>query len=313
MADILNKLRLGREHGGTVFNDAVLLACRYSGGRDVLLASPTIGSDHVRLLVMRPRPVHPRRLQPAQQRSSIPSSNGSNAIPIDNGTQIQEVVVTAQKRAQNINNVGMSITAISGSALVQQGVSSTADLAKVVPGLTFEPSPFNTPVYTLRGVGYYDSAVSASPTVAVYTDEVPLPFSAMTKAAGLDLERVEVLKGPQGTLYGENTTGGAINYIAAKPTKTYEAGFDAGYGRFNTADVQGYLSGPVDRHLDRTPVRPHRAGWPLAGELHPRRPARRAEPVGRPAAPGLAPARQAEHRGRPERLARQGRHPGSAA
>lgn len=162
---------------------------------------------------------------------------------------LSEITVTANKRTQSINDVALSITAVSGTELVDRGIASTADLAQVVPGLTAEPSPFNTPVYTLRGVGFYDSTLSASPTVAVYTDEVPLPFSAMTKAAALDLERVEVLKGPQGTLFGENTTGGAINFIAAKPTDQFAAGFDGSYGRFNSADFQGYVSGPLSGDL----------------------------------------------------------------
>jgi outer membrane receptor protein involved in Fe transport len=119
------------------------------------------------------------------------------------------------------------------------------------------------PVYTLRGVGFYESSLSAAPTVAVYTDEVPLPFSAMTKAAALDVERVEVLKGPQGTLFGNNTTGGAINYVANKPTDTFEAGLVASYGRFNTVDLQGFVSGPLaDTVNARLAVRTvHSSDW----------------------------------------------------
>jgi len=87
--------------------------------------------------------------------------------------------------------------------------------------------------------------LAATPTVTVYVDEVPLPFSHMTQFAGLDVERVEVLKGPQGTLYGENADGGAINFIAAKPSSTLQAGVDASYGRFNDVDLQGFVSGPL--------------------------------------------------------------------
>src|SRR5690606_21149030 len=79
----------------------------------------------------------------------------------------------------------------------------------------------------------------------VYVDQVPLPFSLMTQGAPLDLERVEVLKGPQGTLFGTNNTGGAINYIAAKPTHELAAGGSATYERFNKATVKGYVSGPI--------------------------------------------------------------------
>lgn len=131
-----------------------------------------------------------------------------------------EIIVTANKREQSINDVGLSITAASGEALVSRGINSPTDLGKIVPGLTVQPSPFNTPVYTLRGVGFYETTLSASPTVAVYTDEVALPFSATTRGAAFDIQRVEVLKGPQGTLFGQNTTGGAINYIVRVETQS---------------------------------------------------------------------------------------------
>ena len=173
------------------------------------------------------------------------AAQDTSAAGTENPAAVSGIVVTANKRAQSINDVPLTITAAKGETLIARGISSTADLAKIVPGLTAQPSPFNTPVYTLRGVGFYESTLSAAPTVAVYTDEVPLPFSAMTKAAALDLERVEVLKGPQGTLFGENTTGGAINYIAAKPTNHFAAGLDGSYGRFNAVDLQGFVSGPL--------------------------------------------------------------------
>src|SRR3546814_870042 len=102
-----------------------------------------------------------------------------------------------------------------------------------------------TPLYTRGGVGCNDYTLGASPAVSVYVDQVPLAFSAFTQGASLDLERVEVLKGPQGILFGQNSTGGAINYIAAKPTRELEAGFSASYGRFDTFDGEAYISGPV--------------------------------------------------------------------
>lgn len=165
------------------------------------------------------------------------------------GNDYAEIIVTANKRVQNINDVGLSITALGGDALVGRGISSPTDLGKIVPGLTVQPSPFNTPVYTLRGIGFYETTLSAAPTVAVYTDEVALPFSATTRGVAFDIERVEVLKGPQGTLFGNNTTGGAINYVAAKPTDTFSAGADASFGRFSTFDVQGFVSGPLNDKL----------------------------------------------------------------
>lgn len=159
--------------------------------------------------------------------------------------QLQDIVVTANRRSETANRVGVSLTAVSGDALLSRGVSSAADLAKVIPGLVYTPTPYNTPVYTLRGVGFFDNTLASSPAVSVSVDEVPLAFPAMTQAAGLDIERVEVVKGPQGTLYGQNSTGGAINYIAAKPTKTLEAGADFSVARFGQVDASGFVSGPL--------------------------------------------------------------------
>ncbi len=162
---------------------------------------------------------------------------------------VAEVIVTAQKRSENINNVGMSINALSGDQLVQRGIQDPSQLSKAVPGFEYNTNAFGNPIYSIRGVSFQDSTLAASPTVTVYNDEVPIPFSAETIGAGLDVQRLEVLKGPQGTLYGENATGGALNFIAARPTNTFEAGVDASFGRFDTADVDGFLSGPISDTL----------------------------------------------------------------
>jgi len=161
------------------------------------------------------------------------------------GKGLEEVVVTAQKRSESINSVPMSITAISGDQLQALGVSDMSQLAKTVPGFAYADSSYGTPIYFIRGIGFFDTSLASKPTVGVYVDEVPLAFPALTLGAVFDLERVEVLKGPQGTLFGQNATGGAINYIAAKPTDTFAAGFDAGAGNFGSYDVGGFVSGPL--------------------------------------------------------------------
>jgi iron complex outermembrane receptor protein len=156
-----------------------------------------------------------------------------------------DIIVTAQKRSERLSDVPLSITAVTGEQLRSAGVTSTADLERIVPGFTAQQSAYGPPVFTIRGIGFYDTSTGVSPTVSVYVDQVPLPYSVMTPGASLDLERVEVLKGPQGTLFGQNSTGGAINYIAAKPTDELEAGGSLTYGRFNQFDVDGYVSGPL--------------------------------------------------------------------
>lgn len=156
-----------------------------------------------------------------------------------------EIIVTANKRQENINKVGLTITAIGSEALKERQITSLADVASAVPGLTFTPSASNTPIFTLRGVGFNESSLGVYPAVSVYLDQAPLPFPVMAAHTAFDLERVEVLKGPQGTLFGQNATGGAINYIAARPTDTLEAGGDITYGRFNQIDGNAYISGPI--------------------------------------------------------------------
>lgn len=161
-----------------------------------------------------------------------------------------EIIVTANKREQSINDVGLAITALSGSALESKGIASSQDLAKVVPALTVASAADGTPVYTLRGVGFNSSNLGAQPTVSVYLDQAALPYGPMTQGPLFDLERLEVLKGPQGTLFGQNSTGGAINYIANKPTDAFEAGVRVGYGRFNTFQGDAYLSGALGESLN---------------------------------------------------------------
>jgi outer membrane receptor protein involved in Fe transport len=177
-------------------------------------------------------------------------SVAANAQEASSSTNaIADIIVTANKRSQSINDVGATITALGADTLEKQGIKSLDDLAKSVPGLTYAGTDVGTPVFTLRGVGFYDYSLGGYPTTSVYVDEVPLPFPVMTTHANLDLERIEVLKGPQGTLFGQNSTGGAINYIAAKPTEALAAGVDASIGRFGQGEANGFISGPISETL----------------------------------------------------------------
>lgn len=162
---------------------------------------------------------------------------------------IEEVVVTAQKREQSAEDVGIAISAFSDDTLKALGITDTADLTNLVAGFSYTDSGFSIPVYTLRGVGFNEISQTATSAVGVYIDEVNIPFPVMTKGANLDLERVEVLKGPQGTLYGRNTTGGAVNYISKKPGAEFEAGVSAAYQKYGQSDVEGYVSGPLSDTL----------------------------------------------------------------
>ena len=179
----------------------------------------------------------------------------------DDSAVVNEIIVTANKRQESLLSVPASVTAMTGEQLVSKGINSVQDLVKVTPGLSYVESGRSVPVFSLRGVGYFDQSIGARPTVSVYVDEAPIPFSIEAKGAAFDLQRVEVLKGPQGTLFGQNATGGAINYIAAKPTEVAAAGLTASYARFDTADVQAYVSGPLTSTLNaRLALRGVRSG-----------------------------------------------------
>ncbi|HEX8450348.1 MAG TPA: TonB-dependent receptor, partial [Allosphingosinicella sp.] len=171
------------------------------------------------------------------------------ALKAAGSRDLTEIIVTARKREESANDIGMAITAATGDDLQRRGIESVADLQRLVPGLTVQESAYASTSFTLRGVGFFNSDLSTPPAVTVYVDEAPLSYPAMTRLAAFDLERVEVLKGPQGTLYGTNATGGAINYVAAKPSETFRAGAQATYGRFDRVRLGGFVAGPLAEGL----------------------------------------------------------------
>lgn len=159
--------------------------------------------------------------------------------------EVNTIIVTANKREQALNDVGLTITAATSESLLERGIRGPDDLVKLVPGFTFTQSLYSTPVYTLRGIGLYDATFGAAPSVSIYTDEVPRNVPVMSDTLDLDIERLEVLKGPQGTLFGQSSTGGAINYILGKPTDTLDVGAFASYERFDRFELSGHISGPI--------------------------------------------------------------------
>lgn len=162
---------------------------------------------------------------------------------------LEEIVVTANKRSETALEVGSSIAAFSGDSLERRFILSPDDLAQVVPSLELAPSTHGTPVYTLRGVGYNSDAMAIYPAVSLSLDQAPMSFPILAARTMYDLERVEVLKGPQGILFGQNSTGGAINYVAAKPGEEFEASVTLGYGRFNEIRASGFVSGPLSENF----------------------------------------------------------------
>jgi iron complex outermembrane receptor protein len=159
---------------------------------------------------------------------------------------IGEIVVTAQRREESNLKVGLTLTALSGDAIAQQRVEQVLDLKGRVPNLDIkEQVPGAMPVITIRGVGLNDFGAANSPSAGVYVDQVYVASIAMMAFDMYDVERIEVLKGPQGTLYGRNSTAGALNIITRKPQQDFDAYATLGYGNYDTMDFETAVNVPL--------------------------------------------------------------------
>jgi iron complex outermembrane receptor protein len=160
---------------------------------------------------------------------------------------IPEIVVTAQRKSESVLAVPMSIQAISGDSLQNSGVKNMTDLQMTTPGYLAADSSGYTQVF-IRGVGN-NIFVGADPSVATYIDDVPRIFGIMVSNF-VNTERVEVLKGAQGGLYGRNATGGVINIITKKPsTEKFSVSGHVGGGSFNTFDLAAYVNVPFNENV----------------------------------------------------------------
>jgi iron complex outermembrane receptor protein len=159
---------------------------------------------------------------------------------------IEKVVVTAQKREQSAQDIGVAITTIPGDEIAELRLTTPQDIAGHVPNLNIKNTlGTGNAVVTIRGVGVNDFNANADQSVGVYVDEVFMANAGMISFQMFDLEQVEVLRGPQGTLYGRNTTGGALLFRSARPTDAFEGKFELGYGEYGRASADGFLSGPL--------------------------------------------------------------------
>lgn len=150
-----------------------------------------------------------------------------------------EIIVTAQRRSERLQDVPLAISAFTGESLQQQGITSTKDLTIVTPGLNFTQSSFS-PQPTIRGIGTRGVSASEESVVPVYIDGVYQPFLASTVMELNNVERIEVLRGPQTALYGRNSTGGAINIITYTPSDQPELRTSLSYGRYNEVIAKAY-------------------------------------------------------------------------
>jgi iron complex outermembrane receptor protein len=164
------------------------------------------------------------------------------------GGPLQEVVVTAQKRPENVNSVPIVVSVMTNQDLVQTGVDTTQELEWTTPGLVFgNTNGFAEPY--IRGIGTDLISPGQDSPIGFYLDGVYLPFTASLLQEFGDIERVEVLKGPQGTLYGRNTTGGAVNVITRDPDQTFTADGSVSAGNLGYAKATTYVNGGLTNDL----------------------------------------------------------------
>ncbi len=188
---------------------------------------------------------------PAAPSAATPGKAAAKAAS-DKDTKLEEVLVTAQKRSQNVQNIPITIQALTAKDINQLGIKSSTDIAQAIPNVDIAlPSGAGSqPIITIRGIGVNDFDTNNAGPNGVYVDEVYLSAPGSQTFQVFDLDRIEVLKGPQGTLYGRNTSGGAINFIAAKPTDTFTADVHAGYSSYDTFSLEGAVGGPLAQGLD---------------------------------------------------------------
>jgi iron complex outermembrane recepter protein len=159
---------------------------------------------------------------------------------------LQEIVVTATKREVKSQDVPATLTAMSGEQLSEQRILQALDLQGFVPNLSVvSPGGRDQPQFVLRGVGTQDYNPGTSQAIGIYQDEFYLNSFILSSEPYYDVDRIEVLNGPQGTLWGHNTTGGAINVITRKPTNDVEGYATLTYGSFNELDMDGAVGGPL--------------------------------------------------------------------
>jgi iron complex outermembrane receptor protein len=165
--------------------------------------------------------------------------------------QVEEIVVTAQKVEENVQDVPIAITAVSGDALTDSGTNSLEDLGQLVPSVTFRKGTTNAnSAVVLRGVGTISFSIAAEPSVSTVVDGVVLSRSGQAFADLVEIERLEVLRGPQGTLFGKNASAGLINIVSKGGEDTFGGSAAVEFAEGNEVRVRGTVTGPVAENLN---------------------------------------------------------------
>ncbi len=160
---------------------------------------------------------------------------------------LEEIIVTAEHREETLQSTQISMAALSSETIRDLGISNGLDIGGIVPNVNAQPYVGGRTgiSFNIRGIGNSETLITFDPAVSVYLDGVLIAKNTGSLLDVLDLERIEVLRGPQGTLYGRNTMGGAINYITRKPTDEFEGNVQARFGNYGRQDLRGMLNLPL--------------------------------------------------------------------
>ncbi|TCJ35156.1 TonB-dependent receptor [Parafrankia sp. BMG5.11] len=176
-----------------------------------------------------------------------PPDQTERAGPIESGNVI---VVTAQRRAQALQNVPIAVSAFTAEALEAQQIDNASDLQLTLPNVTFSKGNFTGSSFTIRGVGDLCVGNSCDSATGIHINGSPLFGTRLFETEYFDLERVEVLRGPQGTLFGRNATSGVVNFVTAKPNLAeFQGKAEGEYGNFNSIKAKGMINVPVGETL----------------------------------------------------------------
>lgn len=160
---------------------------------------------------------------------------------------IERLTVTTQKRVQAIQDVPVTVTAFTGEMLEQLGIQDLDVLSEITPGLIIQEQSPNNPGFVIRGITSDSGSAQAAPRVSVYYNGTDISRSRGSYFELFDIERVEVVKGPQATLFGTAASVGALSVTTRKPQEEFEAGITAGFGNFSAKNLQGYLTGGQEK------------------------------------------------------------------
>ena len=163
--------------------------------------------------------------------------------------QVEEVVVTARKKSESLQDVPISITAFTGDSIRDLGFSDTLSIDEKTPNLEIKTFGGQPNIF-IRGVGNNDFNATTISPVSIYVDDVVIGLTGSQTAQLFDVQRIEVLRGPQGTLFGRNTTGGAIAFHSNMPTEETEAGVRLTLGSHKQRDVEGYVGGKLSQRMN---------------------------------------------------------------